>query len=71
MEQQKNNLRPNTVYLEQKNYAIKQNFTQPLVVMVETFRRSDDRQMNMSDKVAARCGSLLQHIYASALTGTV
>ena len=31
----------NTVCLEQKNYAIKEFFSQPLVMMVETFRRSD------------------------------
>ena len=34
------NLRQNTVGQEQQIYASKENFTQPLVVMVETFRRS-------------------------------
>ena len=29
-----------TVCLEQRNYASQENFTQSLVVMVETFRRS-------------------------------
>ena len=39
-------MRPNkelttkNIYLKQQNYASHENFTQPLVVMVETFRRS-------------------------------
>ena len=37
---QKRNLRQNTVCLDQQNYASQENFTQPLVVMVEKFRRS-------------------------------
>ena len=36
----KNNLRQNTVCLEQQAYASQENCIQPLVVMVETFRRS-------------------------------
>ena len=32
--------KPNTVCLEQKNYASQELFSQPLVMMVETFRRS-------------------------------
>ena len=38
--QQKKSLQQNTVSLEQQMYASQENFTQPLVVMVETFRRS-------------------------------
>ena len=40
---QKNNLQQNTVCLEQQIYASPGNFTQPLVVIVETFRRSMER----------------------------
>jgi hypothetical protein len=38
--QQKNNLQQNTACLRQQIYASQQNFTKPLDVMVETFRRS-------------------------------
>ena len=35
---QKNHLAQNTVCLKQQIYASKENFTRPLIVMVETFR---------------------------------
>ena len=35
------NLQQTTVCLEQQIYASQENFTQPLVLIVETFRRSD------------------------------
>ena len=38
-EEEKTKLQQNTVGLEQQIYAIQEYFTQPLVVMVETFRR--------------------------------
>ena len=41
---QKEYLQQNTVSLEQKVYAKKENITQPLVVMVEAFRRSGFRK---------------------------
>ena len=36
----KKNVQQNTVCLEQQIYASQENFTHPLVVMVETFRNS-------------------------------
>ena len=36
----KRNLQQNTLCLDQQNNYSQENFTQPLVVMVETFRRS-------------------------------
>ena len=52
--QPQQNLQQNTVCLEQQIYASQDKFTQPMVVMVETFRRSgipaqcvaDDRPRN-------------------------
>ena len=38
---QKRNLQPETVWLEQQIYTDQESFTHPLVVMVETFRRCD------------------------------
>ena len=37
----KKNLQQNNVCFEQQIYASQETFTQPLVVMVDTFRRSD------------------------------
>ena len=39
---QKKNIRQNTIFLEQQIYASQENFTQPLVVMVETVVRKLD-----------------------------
>ena len=38
---QKQNVQQNTICLEQQYYASQESFTPPLVVMVETFRRSE------------------------------
>ena len=38
---QKQNVKHNTICLEQQYYASQESFTPPLVVMVETFRRSE------------------------------
>ena len=43
--QRKKKIRQNTVFLEQQIYASQGNFTQPLVVIVETFRRSANQSI--------------------------
>ena len=44
------NQQQNTVYLEQQIYASPKNFTPTLLVMLETFRRSEQEWMNQLTK---------------------
>ena len=53
----KKNLRQNIVCFEQQIHASQENFTQPLFVMVETFRRSGVQMKEHAGAIIALVGN--------------
>ena len=59
----KQKVRQNTICLEQQFYTSQDIFTQPLVVMVETFRRSGGQLMDTDNGVCSETDSTSQYPY--------